>query len=271
MSWEDAREQCQDHNLDLVSIANEAENALVMLAAENTNVWIGARDVLQDGQWKWADGTGFEYSAWNPGEPNDAGSGEDFLEFLGADGKWNDLPGTYVVDGYMCMGYEPFCGLGMYQESSSGQCRFCPVGTYSDTPGGTCKICPEGHWVSVVGAAKCQPCEAGTYNGDRGLDAAMHSSAASCAGCPDGLYSVGGAAQCVAGARYGVGSSFFVQEEKTYLDARSHCLAMGLDLASIRVAEENDVLAEVSNNVDAMWIGLYDVSDGGGDWQWSDG
>ncbi len=30
--------------------------------------------------------------SWGPGEPNNAGSGEHFVEVMTADGTWNDLP-----------------------------------------------------------------------------------------------------------------------------------------------------------------------------------
>ena len=44
------------------------------------NCWLGATDEKSEGMWRWVDGQDFSsYSNWNPGEPDDAGGGQDYL------------------------------------------------------------------------------------------------------------------------------------------------------------------------------------------------
>ena len=54
--------------------------------------WLGLTDRDTEGRFLWLDGSPVAFSAWNPGEPNDYGSGEDCTHaFDGGDGHWNDL------------------------------------------------------------------------------------------------------------------------------------------------------------------------------------
>ena len=70
--------------------------------------WIGASDEASEGTWKWVTGpeagNSLSYDNWASGEPNDAGSNEDFAHFLES-GEWNDYPNSngseiagYVVE-----------------------------------------------------------------------------------------------------------------------------------------------------------------------------
>ena len=59
--------------------------------------WLGASDAAQDGNWKWVDGTRWNYSNWDSGEPNNyfGPASESYLEALGGEHKWNDLNNVY--------------------------------------------------------------------------------------------------------------------------------------------------------------------------------
>jgi hypothetical protein len=56
---------------------------------------IGYTDELVEESFGWIydDGSGSIYTNWHPGEPNDFGSGEDYVEIRSDNGRWNDLPG----------------------------------------------------------------------------------------------------------------------------------------------------------------------------------
>lgn len=55
--------------------------------------WIGLSDATSEGAFAWLDGSPVTYTNWEPGEPNDHGSGEDCGEMKVSDnGIWNDVP-----------------------------------------------------------------------------------------------------------------------------------------------------------------------------------
>lgn len=103
----------------LVQISSEDENTFVALMAAqapnsgNSNIWLGLNDVVAEGRWEWAGTTGgsgtngeevldedTSFSAWAPGEPNNAGSGEHAAE-MRTDGLWNDNNGSNVTRRYV--------------------------------------------------------------------------------------------------------------------------------------------------------------------------
>ena len=53
---------------------------------------LGANDKKEEGKWEWEDGSPFDYTNWDYGEPNNAGyyDNEDCLYMYGSDRKWND-------------------------------------------------------------------------------------------------------------------------------------------------------------------------------------
>ena len=80
----------------LVTIDNQAENDWIRatfgnLLGVDRRIWIGFNDMALEGAFAWADGRSVTFTNWNPGEPNNGGAGEDFAEFLGSNGRWNDL------------------------------------------------------------------------------------------------------------------------------------------------------------------------------------
>ncbi len=63
------------------------------------DVWIGATDSAQEGNWVWITGEPWSYSNWNAGEPNNSG-GEHWIEMY-TSGKWNDVPASHNNPGYV--------------------------------------------------------------------------------------------------------------------------------------------------------------------------
>ncbi|WP_424974486.1 lectin-like protein [Dinoroseobacter sp. S124A] len=100
----------------IVTITSAEEQAF--LDDLNTNqmeAWIGASDTDEEGVFAWITGpeagTVFytttdgaqTYANWNPGEPNDWGSGEDYVEgWFGGAKDWNDIKASnknaYIVE-----------------------------------------------------------------------------------------------------------------------------------------------------------------------------
>jgi hypothetical protein len=99
-AWTEADEDCEVIGGHLVSIADASENAFVDSLSSVSHVWIGLNDVGTEGVWEWTDGETFGYSNWNPGEPNDAAPGEDYVEMTSS-GRWNDLPASWSIP-YIC-------------------------------------------------------------------------------------------------------------------------------------------------------------------------
>lgn len=94
-TWEEAREYCKSLGGQLAIIASADENAALysyVTGQGYTNVFFGASDAIEEGNWKWSDGHSMSYTNWHSGEPNSESSGEDYVMFLDkfTDGTWND-------------------------------------------------------------------------------------------------------------------------------------------------------------------------------------
>jgi hypothetical protein len=66
--------------------------------------WLGGSDSKAEGTWEWITSESFNYSNWNPSEPNDHGGIEDYLSINSAPGwnfTWNDNSGSSVLGGYI--------------------------------------------------------------------------------------------------------------------------------------------------------------------------
>lgn len=105
-TWEEGRQYCKSFDADLIKIDSREKllaisnlittyhNPSVQYSA--SGFWIGARDVDEEGVWKWLDGTQLSEGFWNYGEPNNQGN-EDCAAVYPAPNKnpfksWNDAP-----------------------------------------------------------------------------------------------------------------------------------------------------------------------------------
>ncbi len=97
--WNAAQATAQLLGTNLVTIDSAEENEWIRLNFGNLlgvdrRIWIGFNDVASEGTFQWADGSPVTYTNWNPGEPNNSGGVEDWTEFLGSNGRWNDISET---------------------------------------------------------------------------------------------------------------------------------------------------------------------------------
>ncbi|KAG7491230.1 hypothetical protein MATL_G00000810 [Megalops atlanticus] len=94
-SWIYAEVFCIQQGGHLASVHSSSENLFIQMLNVPHSLrpsWVGGRDSVTEGHWEWIDKSGFYYTQWNSGEPNDLNHAEDCLcinwrtESLG----WND-------------------------------------------------------------------------------------------------------------------------------------------------------------------------------------
>jgi hypothetical protein len=113
--WNAAEATAQALGSHLVTINDADENEWIRLNFGNLlgtdrRIWIGLNDAAVEGAFVWADGTPVSYTNWNPGEPNNSGGVEDWVEFLGSNGRWNDISesgGSFAHIGLVELGPPP--------------------------------------------------------------------------------------------------------------------------------------------------------------------
>ena len=98
LNFEDASAKCKSKGGFLGSILSEKEQQDLKdmlnaaFAANNDqsyNVYIGVNDKEVEDEWRWPDGSPYDYEHWNDGEPNNVNN-EDCTQTNG--GGWNDVP-----------------------------------------------------------------------------------------------------------------------------------------------------------------------------------
>ncbi len=97
--WNAAEATAQLLGTHLVTIDSAEENEWIRenfgnLLGVDRRIWIGFSDTAVEGSFAWADGTPVRYTNWNNGEPNNSSGIEDWAEFLGSNGFWNDISET---------------------------------------------------------------------------------------------------------------------------------------------------------------------------------
>jgi len=98
MSRPDAARWCAERGARLACIANDEENEFVVnLALKEVGggerLWAGGTDELEEGNWRWDDGSPWKFAKWSPEEPNNFGDGENYLEIMIENHCWNDTSG----------------------------------------------------------------------------------------------------------------------------------------------------------------------------------
>ncbi|MCF7837804.1 MAG: hypothetical protein K9N49_04170 [Candidatus Marinimicrobia bacterium] len=106
-TWEQARQAAEQRGGHLATITSPTEwnNILGQLGQTllNKSVWLGGSDASTEGAWRWVTGEPWSYSRWAPGQPNNNGGAQHFLQLWGATGanyQWDDNSDT-TVDYYL--------------------------------------------------------------------------------------------------------------------------------------------------------------------------
>jgi hypothetical protein len=115
VSWSDADRRCTEDGGRLLTIGDDARDAIVrgalgspLDAAAGRAVWIGLEQsrVGKKREWRWATGELLKDASWSEGEPNDWDGHEQCAEMLLATGRWNDtrcnLVQRFVCEGTPC-------------------------------------------------------------------------------------------------------------------------------------------------------------------------
>lgn len=113
LSWHAASSLCAEHGGHLAATEGAAEGAALQAAAgapiaDADRFWIGLAEP-SEGRWLWSNAEVPRFGDWAPGEPNDAGGGEDCGEWFVVDGRWNDAP-CFSARAYLCEGEAPKAG-----------------------------------------------------------------------------------------------------------------------------------------------------------------
>ena len=90
MNWDDAEGFCKNEGGHLASVTSEATNEYIHYEKRKRGIsrlWIGGTDKEKEGVWKWSDGSPWEFTKWNKGEPDNS---QHCLLYYGYVDKWND-------------------------------------------------------------------------------------------------------------------------------------------------------------------------------------
>jgi hypothetical protein len=91
-SWRDARDLCQEWGGDLAKVESPEENTLLAEGSDE-DVWLGASDFEDEGNFRWFDGDDAE-GPWAPAQPDNFEGRENCVELRAMDDRWNDVPCT---------------------------------------------------------------------------------------------------------------------------------------------------------------------------------
>lgn len=91
--WDDVKSFCESWGGHLVTVTSEEEQKFVeelLKDGKKKCYWLGATDVREEGTFEWVTGEPWEYTNWDPFEPNNDGA-EDYCEIMTwREYRWND-------------------------------------------------------------------------------------------------------------------------------------------------------------------------------------
>ncbi|KAL3861561.1 hypothetical protein ACJMK2_007589 [Sinanodonta woodiana] len=102
-SWGEAFTFCKILGGYLVEIGTEGEAKYIenQVNMFNDKYWVGASDVLVEGEYIWMTSmTNVSYANWGPGQPDNSGTNENCVE-IWTSKEWNDGPCSNTVR-YIC-------------------------------------------------------------------------------------------------------------------------------------------------------------------------
>ena len=93
-----AEESCRALGGHLASIHSIEEHNFIVQMVSADDFWVGGVDFNHNGAWGWTDGSNFDFSHWNPGQP---GGGEYYLIIAGPLLDWRDWDNEHYRT-YIC-------------------------------------------------------------------------------------------------------------------------------------------------------------------------
>ena len=93
MSWDAAERFCQSEGGHLASVNSSAIEDYLTKGMANRgydSAWFGGNDMDKEGTWKWADCIPWDFTFWNPGEPNNGGGVQNCLSHDLSKWGWDD-------------------------------------------------------------------------------------------------------------------------------------------------------------------------------------
>ncbi|CAH1781368.1 unnamed protein product [Owenia fusiformis] len=103
-NWHAANDDCKTQSAYLTSITNPGEQSFISGKVTGRS-WIGLHDIGTEGNFEWSDGSQYNFTNWNKGEPNSFYPEEDCAEILGPGslpGVWNDERCNFKNKSYIC-------------------------------------------------------------------------------------------------------------------------------------------------------------------------
>ncbi|XP_059150343.1 macrophage mannose receptor 1-like isoform X2 [Physella acuta] len=94
-TWMEAQSHCEVFGGSLPSLHDDGTltfltNTVMNRFSVNSGFWIGLSDRTKESSFEWIDGSPFDFSKWDNGEPNGFTSSEDCVEVNSVTRKWND-------------------------------------------------------------------------------------------------------------------------------------------------------------------------------------
>ncbi|KAG9274153.1 macrophage mannose receptor 1-like [Astyanax mexicanus] len=253
-NWAAAEQNCVAMGGHLASVHSSEEYAFMLnllLSVVNSAAWIGGTDAAQEGVWVWTDGSAFNYTYWESGQPDNFINIENCMMMnWGAVNfrSWNDA---------QCQ--ENFPSVCAQTYNSNTTMTTVPSTTVSPTTvplpvinGTSHSSSPEVSFTSTT-----------VPSSDTSTTAVPPSNTTTTAVplvCQNGW------------SRFGSRCFRVFTSSTTWTASEQNCVAMGGHLASVHSSEEYtfilNLLISVTNN--AAWIGGTDAAQEGV-WVWTDG
>ena len=113
-TWDKAEAFCIQKGGHLASATTAAIETYI--TKENAkrrlkHLWLGGSDIEKEGVWKWSDGSPWNFTKWNKGQPtsDEIAPDEDCLQYYHLAEQWSDRPcsdeGNFVCSQLMCSGW----------------------------------------------------------------------------------------------------------------------------------------------------------------------
>jgi hypothetical protein len=147
LNWLDAENECWQMNGNLISIPDPTANQFIhnMTGYLAEDFWTGG-NVVGDGSWMWSDGTLFNYTNWQKGNPRTKPK-QQCLAIEPSSGKWVS---------HLCDDMRPYICKTSAIPTEQPTCPPAPVSTCPACPTSappTC--CPDDTWTYISRTKKC--------------------------------------------------------------------------------------------------------------------